>query len=130
MNISLTNFVGRVKMLAGNIAELKQPLRAMEDWMLGSGLRYRHMINNGAQTYVIQYDMGRKAAYYIRSLFEITNLWKQEIYKVDRQTIYYGWVLIYNKPAAVLLLLLRLRYIACWNLRVGFYQRVELGKRA
>ena len=117
-------------MLAGNIAELKQPLRAMEDWMLGSGLRYRHMINNGAQTYVIQHDMGRKAAYYIRSLFEITNLWKQEIYKVDRQTIYYGLVLLYNKPAAVLLLLLRLRYIACWNLRVGFYQRVELGKRA
>lgn len=49
-------------MLAGNTAELKQFLRAMEDWMLGSGLRYRHMINNGTQTYVIQHDIGKNAA--------------------------------------------------------------------
>jgi hypothetical protein len=62
-------FVGRIKMITGNF-ELEGFLRAMEGWMLGSGHRYRHMIDNGIQTYVIQHDMGKNAAYYIKSYFK------------------------------------------------------------
>ena len=64
-------FVGRIKMITGNTAELKQFLRAMEGWMLGSGFHYRHMTNNdGIQTYVIQHDMGKNAAYYLMSYWK------------------------------------------------------------
>jgi hypothetical protein len=56
-------------MITGNF-ELEGFLRAMEGWMLGSGHRYRHMIDNGIQTYVIQHDMGKNAAYYIKSYFK------------------------------------------------------------
>jgi hypothetical protein len=59
-------FVGRIKMITGNTTELDTFLRAMEGWMFGSGLRYRHMINNGIQMYVIQHEMGKNAAYYIK----------------------------------------------------------------
>jgi hypothetical protein len=54
-------FIGRIKMIAGNTAELDRFLRAMEGHMFGSRFRYRHMTNNGIQTYVIQYDMGKNA---------------------------------------------------------------------
>ena len=40
-------------MLTGK-SDLDQFLLAMEAWMLGLGFRYRHMTNNGVQTYVIQ----------------------------------------------------------------------------
>ena len=63
-------FVGRIKMLTGNTG-LPQFLRAMEGWMQGSGLPYRHLINNnGVQMYVIQHDMGKNAAYYIMNYFK------------------------------------------------------------
>jgi hypothetical protein len=63
-------FIGRIKMITGNTAEIDRFLRAMEGWLLGSGLRYRHMTNNGIQTYVIQHDMGKNAAYYIKSYWK------------------------------------------------------------
>ena len=37
--------------------------------MSGSGLHYTHMTNNGIQTFVIQHDMGKNAAYYIKNYF-------------------------------------------------------------
>jgi hypothetical protein len=82
-------------MLTGNTTELDQFLRAMEGFfMLRSGLRYRHMINNNnrIQTYVIQHDMGKNAAYYLK------NYWKRslEIMKAKdvqvRSTSYTLWV--------------------------------------
>jgi hypothetical protein len=63
-------FVGRIKMLTGNKLELDRFLRAMEGWMLGSGFRYRHTTNNGIQTYVIQHNVGKNAAYYIKSYWK------------------------------------------------------------
>ena len=63
-------FIGRIKMLTGNTG-IAQFLRAMEGWMQGSGLPYRHVINNdGVQMYVIQHDMGKNAAYYIMNHFK------------------------------------------------------------
>src|SRR5437870_921710 len=50
-------FLGRLKMLTGTI-ELDRFLRAMEGMMLASGLLYRHVTNNGIQTYVIQHNVG------------------------------------------------------------------------
>ena len=43
-------FIGRIKMISGDTAGLAQFLRGMEGHMLGSGFRYRHMINKGNQT--------------------------------------------------------------------------------
>ena len=63
-------FIGRIKMLTSNTG-LVQFLRAMEGWMQGSGLPYRHVINsNGAQMYVIQHGMGKNATYYIMNYFK------------------------------------------------------------
>lgn len=62
-------FVGRLKMLTGD-TKLDRFLKMMEGWMFGSGLRYRHMTNNGIHTYVIQHDMGKNAAYYIKTYFK------------------------------------------------------------
>jgi hypothetical protein len=63
-------FIGRIKMITGNTG-LTQFLRAMEGWMQGSGLPYRHRIDNsGVQMYVIQHGMGKNAAYYIMNLFK------------------------------------------------------------
>jgi hypothetical protein len=43
-------FIGRIKMITGDTAGLAQFLRGMEGHTLGSGFRYRHMINKGNQT--------------------------------------------------------------------------------
>jgi hypothetical protein len=56
-------------MLTGNI-ELDRFLRAMEGMMLESGLLYRHVTNNGIQTYVIQHNVGKNAAYYLKSYWK------------------------------------------------------------
>lgn len=64
-----TEFIGRLKMITGN-TELDRFLRAMEGWMSGSGLRYRHMINQGVQTYVVQHDTGKNAAYYMKGYYK------------------------------------------------------------
>ena len=62
-------FLGRVKMLTGNNG-FDQFIRAMEGWVSGSGLHYRHTTtNDGIQTFVIQHDMGKNAAYYITTYF-------------------------------------------------------------
>ena len=55
-------------MITGN-SGLDQFLTAMEGWMSGSGLRYRHTTNNGIQTFVIHHDMGKNTAYYIMNYF-------------------------------------------------------------
>jgi len=63
-----TEFVGRLKMITGRI-ELNRFLTAMEGWMSGSGLRYRHVTNQDMQSYVIQHDTGKNAAYYMREYY-------------------------------------------------------------
>jgi hypothetical protein len=62
-------FLGRLKMLTGN-TELDRFLRVYEAWMLGSGFRFRHMTNNGIQTYIIHHNVGKNAAYYFKRYFK------------------------------------------------------------
>ncbi|HKI08517.1 MAG TPA: hypothetical protein VKA09_08995 [Nitrososphaeraceae archaeon] len=62
-------FTGRIKMLTGD-TELDQFLKAVEGWMWGSGFPYRHVTNNGIETYVIQHNMGNNTAYYLRGYFK------------------------------------------------------------
>jgi hypothetical protein len=56
-------------MITGN-TELNRFLRAMEGGMSGSGLHYRHFINQGVQTYVVQHDTGKNAAYYMKGYYK------------------------------------------------------------
>ncbi|HZD36884.1 MAG TPA: hypothetical protein VE130_16885 [Nitrososphaeraceae archaeon] len=56
-------------MITGN-TELDRFLRAMEGWISGSGLRYRHLINQGMHTYVVQHDTGKNAAYFMKGYYK------------------------------------------------------------
>jgi len=62
-------FIGRLKMITNN-TKLDRFLRAMEGWMSGAGLRYRHVINQGVQTYVVRHDTGKNTAYYMKGYYK------------------------------------------------------------